>query len=299
MQPGYPPPGGFPPGYGNPMPPPPGVYGQAGADAYGRDTLLANRPTQSADAYALQNKRMLRVKVGAGNPEFYARAGSMVAYQGGVTFDGNTDSWGGQVMRGLTGVALPLMKVGGAGDVYLANQAQDVHILTLSGDSFIVDKDNLLAFSGGLRWDIVRVDSTQTVGGLDSYNIELSGHGTFVVCTPGAPLVMRVTPQNYYFADADAVVGWSSGLQTQMQANTVSTGVWRPRGNTGESWQVQFSGDGFVIIQPSEVLPPYNALGGAGLLQQVMGPGTAFRGNVLGNLQGPGGLGGLGGNFRR
>lgn len=292
------------------QPLPPGVYGAPGSDGYGHDTLLSNRPVETGEAFALQNNKMLKVTLGpeTGMGECFARSGSMIAYQGGVTFDGNAMSWGAHVMGQLTGATLPLMKMAGQGTVFLANQAQDVHILALDGESFTVDKDNLLAFSPGLQWGIVRVDSQQNIGGMGApppppggggglrdimaaiqaaaagggaagnYNIDLAGYGHFAVCTTGPPLVMKVTPASYCFADADAVIGWSSQLQVQMLAATTTAGVWKPRGNTGESWQMQFSGEGFVVVQPSELMPPYEAIAGLGL----GGAGTAFRGNTFG-----------------
>jgi hypothetical protein len=53
-----------------------------------------------------------------------------------------------------------------------------------------------------------------------------------------------------------------------MQAQTHSTGVWRRRGNTGEGWELSFLGQGFALVQPSEVLPPQNAVIGQGLRAQ-------------------------------
>lgn len=268
-----------PPGYG--YPPPPGMYGAAGSDGYGQAGMLGSPPVQNSDAFSLQNGRMLKAELGdrSGMTEFFAKSGAMVAYQGGVSFDGNSQTWGAQAARSMTGVSLPLMKVAGAGTVFLANQAQDVHILDLTGDSFTIDRDNLLAFAPSLRWSVVRVDSQQRVGGMDSFNIELTGRGQFVACTTGPPLVMNVTPSNYYFADADAVIGWSTSLQVQMQAAVTTAGVWSPRGNTGESWQMQFSGEGVVIVQPAELMPPYNALAGVGLLGQVTGLASDLSGN--------------------
>ena len=66
-----------------------------------------------------------------------------------------------------------------------------------------------------------------------------------------------------------------------MQAAVTSSSVWRPRGNTGESWQMQFSGEGIVVVQPCELLPPYNALaGGVGTPGQLFGLGPqGFSGN--------------------
>jgi uncharacterized protein (AIM24 family) len=221
----------------------------------------------------------------------------MVAYQGGATFDAHWEGWGGRFRSFFSGgEGLNLMKVAGSGTVFLANQAQDIHILDLIGDGLTVDGKNVLAFEAGLHWDLVRVDTQIGIAGVGSYQVALSGSGKIAVCTSGAPLVMRVTPQNYYFADADAVVGWSESLQVSMQAAVTSSAVWRPRGNTGESWQMQFAGDGFVIVQPCELLPPYNALAGADLAGHFgLGQG-GFSGNQLGGHGGGhGGHGGHGG----
>ncbi|WP_279580092.1 AIM24 family protein [Fodinicola feengrottensis] len=150
------------------------------------------------------------------------------------------------------------MKCHGSGTVYLANQAQDVHILNLTGDGFTVDGKNVLAFAPELDWDIVRIDTGgPQIAGAGGFNIEMTGTGQVAVTTTGAPLVMKVTSQNYYFADADAVIGWSSSLQVSMQAAVTTSSVWKPRGNTGESWQMQFAGEGYVVVQPCELLPPY------------------------------------------
>ncbi|OHV20224.1 hypothetical protein BBK14_08240 [Parafrankia soli] len=304
--PGGMPPGGFPPGPGPGMPggmppggmppggmPPGGPGGPAGGI---RSSLLGNPEVTSGERFALQNGKMLKATLGAqGMREFYARRGAMVAYQGAATFDARWEGWGSRFRSFFSGgEGLNLMNVAGSGTVYLANQAQDIHILDLAGDGLTVDGKNVLAFDAGLNWDLVRVDSQVGIAGVGGYQIELRGNGQAVVCTSGAPLVMRVTTQNYYFADADAVVGWSSSLQVSMQAAVTSSAAWKPRGNTGESWQLQFSGEGYVIVQPCELLPPYNALAGSGLAGQFgLGQG-GFAGNQLGG-QGGGGHGGHGG----
>ena len=308
---GMPPPpgGGFPQG----MPPPPGMGGPGmGNPSAGiRSSLLDNPEVRSTEPFALQNGKMLKANLGAsGMREFYARAGSMIAYQGGVHFDGQWEGWAGHFSHLFgDGESLHLMKVHGAGTVYLANQAQDVFLLDLDGrDGFTIDGRNVLAFDMGLSWSIVRIQSHVGMAGVGSYQIELTGRGKVALCVTGAPLVMRVTPQNYYFADADAVVGWSSGLQVSMEAVVTSTSAWKSCGNTGESWQMQFTGDGFAVVQPSELLPPYQALAGGGAAG-LFGVGQGgFAGNQLGGHGNPhghgqpghlqGGLGGaLGGLF--
>jgi uncharacterized protein (AIM24 family) len=247
-----------------------------------QSSLLANAEVTSDERFSLQNSKMLRAVLGqrSGMQEFFARKGAMVAYQGGVNFDSHYQGWGQHIMRHITGEGLNLMKVSGNGTVFLANQAQDIHVLDLTGDGLTVDGQNVLAFENSLRWDIVRIDSQVSVAGAGSYNIELTGTGKVAVTTNGAPLVMRVTAQNYYFADADAVIAWTSSLQVSMQAAVTSSSVWRPRGNTGESWQMQFAGDGFVVVQPAELMPPYNALAGTNMAGRFgLGQQGGFQGN--------------------
>ncbi|WP_322749263.1 MULTISPECIES: AIM24 family protein [unclassified Frankia] len=274
--------GGFPGGPSGGMPGmPPGPPGGPGGGI--RSSLLGNPEVQSGERFTLQNGKMLKATLGAeGMREFYARKGAMVAYQGGATFDAHWEGWGHQFRSLFSGgEGLNLMMVSGAGTVFLANQGQDVHILDLAGDGLTVDGKNVLAFDRDLYWNVVRIDSQVSIAGAGSYQVELSGNGKVAVVTSGAPLVMRVTPQNYYFADADAVVGWSSSLQVSMQAAVTSSSAWRPRGNTGEGWQMQFSGDGYVIVQPCELLPPYNALAGAGLAGHFGFGEAGFAGNQM------------------
>lgn len=246
-----------------------------------QSTLLTNTEVQSNERFSLQNGKMLRAVLGqaSGMTEFLARKGAMVAYQGGVNFEGRYQGWGDHAVRQITGEGLNLMKVSGSGTVYLANQAQDVHVLDLTGDALTIDGSNVLAFERSLRWDIVRIESQVQVAGAGAYNIELNGTGKVAVTTNGHPLVMRVTSQNYYFADADAVIAWTSNLQVSMQAAVTSSSVWRPRGETGEGWQMQFSGEGLVVVQPCELMPPYTALAGSGMAERFGLGQAGFAGN--------------------
>ena len=285
-QPGGPQQGGYPQQPGQ-MPPPGGMPGQmppGGMPQGGMmgSSLLANSEVQSNAKFTLQNGKMLKALLGqqSGMREFFARRGAMIAYQGQATFDTQHQSWGANIARMFTGEGLNLMRCAGTGSVFLANQAQDIHIIDLTNDGFTIGGNNVLAFETSLRWNIVRIDTQQQIAGVGNYQIEFQGRGQVAVTTTGAPLVMRVDPSKYCFADADAVIGWSSSLAVQMNAAVTSSSVWRPRGSTGESWEMQFSGEGVVIVQPSELLPPYNALGSNPTMQQRFGLGQGgFGGN--------------------
>ncbi|RBM11902.1 AIM24 family protein [Streptomyces sp. PT12] len=229
--------------------------------------------TQSQERFALQGSQMLKVTLGHGEG-VVARAGSMVAFEGMVEFDGEYQSPGQQHMQQFAGEVLPLMRCSGQGQVYFANLAQHVHVLDVDHEGLTVDSSYVLALDAHLHWDVVSVESQYGIPGVGAYNLMISGQGKVAITTSGQPLAMRVTPDRYCSADADAVVAWSSSLRVQMQAQTSSRPIWRRRGNTGEGWELSFMGEGHVVVQPSELLPPQHTSHGEQLpFGQGQGPG--------------------------
>ncbi|MGP4114492.1 AIM24 family protein [Streptomyces sp. 4N509B] len=220
----------------------------------------------------LQNPQLLRANLAVG--DVVARTGSMVAFEGMVEFDGEYQSRGQRNRQRSTGESLPLMRCFGQGTVYFANLAQHVHILDVGHEGLTVDSSYVLALDSGLHWDVVAVESQYGIPAAGAYNLVISGQGKVAITTSGSPLALRVTPQQYCSADADAVVAWSTGLRVQMQAQTSSTSIWRRRGQTGEGWEMSFMGDGFVLVQPSELLPPqHTSFGEQVRFRQGQGPG--------------------------
>ncbi|WP_030806229.1 AIM24 family protein [Streptomyces sp. NRRL S-337] len=248
--------------------------------------LFAFTEAQTQDRYALQNSQLLRVAL-TGHDDVLARKGSMVAYQGLLEFDGNYTTPGQQRARAHSGEGLDLMRVSGQGTVYLANLAQYVHVIDVDHDGLTVDSAYVLALDSGLHWEVVSVDSQYGISGTGKYQLNITGHGKVALMTSGQPLMLQVTPDKYVNADADAVVAWSASLRVQMQAQTHSSGVWRRRGSTGEGWELSFLGQGYALVQPSELLPPQNAVIGAGLAAQFgmgqQGARGANQGNIFTN----------------
>src|SRR3990170_1503320 len=113
--------------------------------------------TSSQDAFALQNSKLLKVRLEA--VTIQAKLGSMVAYQGDVTFEhSGSGGLGRMIKKAVTGEGTQLMKVTGRGEVFLADQAQDIHLIYLENDMITVNGPNLLAFDTGIDWDIKRVE---------------------------------------------------------------------------------------------------------------------------------------------
>ncbi len=200
---------------------------------------------KEAKPIANQNAKLLRVRLGE---PFMARQGSMVAYQGNVDFSFEGGGAGKFLKKALTGEGLPLMRCQGQGDVFLAEQAHDVHLLNLTNTGLSISGKNVLAFSSSLDWNIERVKGgSMATGGL--FNTTLRGSGWVALTTDGPPVVLNAA-EAPTFADTNAVVAWSANLQTQLKTS-FKAGALIGRGS-GEALQVSFYGDGFVIVQPSE-----------------------------------------------
>ncbi|MCP3821553.1 AIM24 family protein [Streptomyces sp. A3M-1-3] len=232
-----------------------------------QSALFSNTEQQSQDRYVVQNPQLLRVSL-TGQDDVLARKGAMVAYQGLIDFDGEYQSSCQRRARASTGEGLDLMRCSGQGTVYLANLAQYVHVVDVVREGMTVDSSYVLALDSTLNTEVIAVDSQYGISGSGKYQLNISGQGKVALMTSGQPLMMHVTPDKYVNVDADAIVAWSTSLRVQMQAQTHSTGVWRRRGNTGEGWELSFLGQGFVLVQPSEVLPPQNAQIGQGARAQ-------------------------------
>jgi len=159
----------------------------------------------------LQNSKMLKIEL---NGEVMARVGSMVAYQGHVQFKAlGSGGLGSFLKHKITGEGVPLMKLTGQGDVFLADLAKDVHIIDLEpGDALSINGSNVLAFEPTLQYDIRMVGGAGMFSSAGLFNCVFTGYGRIAITTKGAPVVLTVDAPTY--ADPEAVVCWSANLQT-------------------------------------------------------------------------------------
>jgi uncharacterized protein (AIM24 family) len=224
--------------------------------------------TTSTDAFALQNPKLLKVRLKQGTIQ--ARLGSMVAYQGDVGFEHAGAGGVSRFMKkALTGEGQSLMKVTGSGEVFLADEAQDVHLIYLENEKITVNGPNLLAFDADIDWDIERVKGAGAMMGGGLFNTSLQGTGYVAILSDGPPVLLDVG-QAPTFADAQAAITWSSGVSTAIKTdfkmkNLIGRG-------SGETLQMAFSGQGWVLVQPSEGRVDATAGGGGGL-SNVLGGG--------------------------
>jgi uncharacterized protein (AIM24 family) len=230
-----------------------------------RSNLFApeNQEQESAQpGLRLQNSKMLKAEL---DGEFLARQGSMVAFQGQVHFEAlGSGGIGGFIKKQLTGEGVPLMKVTGQGDVFLADAAQDVHLIDLEGpqDALTINGKNVLAFEPTLSYDIQMVQGAGMMSGAGLFNCVFTGRGRLAITCKGTPVVLNVDQPT--FADPQAAIAWSAGLQVGVhRADQIGLGTLLGR-TTGEAFTLTFGGRGFVIVQPSEEPPPQSVVGGQG-----------------------------------
>jgi uncharacterized protein (AIM24 family) len=207
---------------------------------------------QLPPGFVLQNGKMLRVEL----PEVLAKQGSMVAFQGEWDFDYEGSGGLGKLFKkAMTGEGASLMRVRGRGALFLADNADDIHLFYLENEGLTVNGRNLLAFQPQLRWDIQRVQGAGVAaGGL--FNTTLNGTGWVAVTAHGTPVVLD-TAAMPTFVDGQAAVCWSAGLHVGVN-RTFKAGALIGRGS-GEAMQLAFKGVGFVLVQASEGPPVVRA----------------------------------------
>lgn len=200
--------------------------------------------------FELETERLLELNL---DGMIWTKTGSMVAYRGEVKFvrEGVFEQGIGNFLKkAVSGEGARLTKATGRGKVYLADGGKKITLLKLAGDSLFVNGNDVLAFEPSLKFDLqmMKKMAAMLAGGL--FNIRVEGTGTIAITTHYEPITLRVTPGQPVFTDPNATVAWSGTLSPQIKTD-MSFKTFLGRGS-GESLQMYFEGDGFVVIQPYE-----------------------------------------------
>ncbi|WP_142859989.1 AIM24 family protein [Salinigranum halophilum] len=212
--------------------------------------ISENAPQEGGEGFQLENSKLLDVSL---DGTVMAKAGSMVAYTGDISFERKTEGGiSGMLKKKVTGEGSVMMQASGTGHVYLADQGKEVQVLELdAGEELSVNGNDILAFESDVEWDIKMMDSVAgaSTGGL--FNVYLKGPGHVAITTHGKPIVVP-TPVR---TDPQATVAWSGNVSpgTKRDLNLKSF-IGK---SSGETYQLDFSQEGgFVIIQPFEERNP-------------------------------------------
>lgn len=197
----------------------------------------------------------------SGSGMFFAKKGSMVAYNGQFKFSKrllgtNGGNIVGQVMnhvaRKVTGENLEITEVNGSGDCYLADLAAHVTVIDLEGNgpwsSICVESEDLLAFTPQCHYGVTPIGvGVLSQKGLFTSKLTYTGPGAQVaVKTNGNPLVLQAPCR----VDPDAMVAFTGPAPHVKVDVNLKTLIGQ---SSGESYMFEFSEPGqIVIIQPYE-----------------------------------------------
>lgn len=182
-----------------------------------------------------------------------AKAGSMVAYSGNIKFEKailGGEGLLGVVKRKVTDESFTLMVVKGAGTVYLADQAQEITILELRDERMFIESHSLLAFDAELKTNVSFAGFRGATTGQGLFTTTVSGRGQVAVVSTGNLLTFLITPTTPLYVDPDAFIGYQGNLKQEFILDV----NWKTLMGeaSGETYQLKFTGDGIVYIQPSE-----------------------------------------------
>lgn len=202
------------------------------------------------DFFALETARVLEVNL---NGQVWSKMGTMISYTGDIKFEREKmaeHGIGKMFKKALTGEGMTLMKAKGEGKLYLADAGKKVVIFDLQGDSLYVNGNNLLAFEPTVKWDIKLMRKVAGIASGGLFNILLEGEGKIAITTHYEPLTLKVTAGQPVYTDPNATVAWSGNLKPEIKTDiSFRTIIGR---ESGESIQMKFEGEGFVIVQPYE-----------------------------------------------
>ncbi|MCL2711286.1 MAG: AIM24 family protein [Planctomycetaceae bacterium] len=212
---------------------------------------VSQQKDRNEGVFELESDRMLKVNLN--NSMIWTKLGAMVAYRGNLKFtrEGIFDQGLGNLLKKMvSSEGARLTKVEGTGKLYAADQGKKITIIQLRNQGITVNANDVLAFEPTLTNKIVmmRKIASMMAGGL--FNIQLSGTGLAAITTHFDPLILIVKPGEPACTDPNATVAWSSNLSPQFKTD-MSFRTFIGRGS-GETFQMLFEGNGFVVIQPFE-----------------------------------------------
>lgn len=205
------------------------------------------------ETFQLENNRMLEIHV---DGQMWTKLGSTVAYRGSLKFEREGAFEHGVkkfLKRSLTGEVNTLTKVTGKGILYLADEAKHITLIKLNNQSLHVNGHDLLAFEPTIDWDIKMIKHIGGILASGLFSVKLTGTGTVALTSHGEPLTLVCSATDPVSTDPNATIAWSESLFPEPKVD-INLKTLMGRGS-GETVQMQFIGEGFVIVQPYEERP--------------------------------------------
>ena len=222
-------------------------------DKYSIQAFLAETAQNEAKDGFFELENDYTLEVNLRNQTVMMKKGAMVAYDGFVKFEREgilSKGLGNLLKKAVSGEGTSMMKATGTGRVYAADCGKKIRVLHLENEVINVNGNDILAHEEVIKSDIRMMKSMAGVMGGGLFQVNLSGTGYIAITTHATPLTLIVKPGHPVITDPNATVAWSGNLTPSIKTD-ISLKTLIGRGS-GESFQMQFEGDGWVIIQPYE-----------------------------------------------
>lgn len=215
--------------------------------------------------FEVYNDYFLITKIHQGQT-IYAKAGSMVAYQGNIKFESKTLTGNGKgllknamqtIVKGVAGEGMKLMTAIGEGNIYFADNASNILTIDMNKDggkswsSLTIEGDKVLAYTDDVKHTVkMSTFGTSSTKGIFTSQFEAIGRNAHIaLLSKGKPLYLP-TP---CYVDPQALIGYT-GPAPRLDKNNITWKTFVGK-ESGESFVLNFSTPGyFVIVQPSEEL---------------------------------------------
>ena len=138
----------------------------------------------------------------------------------------------------------------GHGLVYHAQDAMDVVVIDLEGETLVVESEHLLALTNGLRTDVKFSGLTGMSSGHGLATTTVTGNGQVALTSDGPLIGLTVAPGMPVVVDPDAYVANHGNLSMSMVSGVSWKSLLGEGG--GEPFSLRFEGNGTVYIQPAE-----------------------------------------------
>lgn len=200
--------------------------------------------------FELESDRMLDINLSG---SVWIKMGAMIAYVGNVKFEREgilEQGIGNLFKKAVSGEGTRLTRAIGQGSVFCADRGKKITILNLKNEAIFVNGNDLLAFEISLQYEIkmMKKVSAMLAGGL--FNVRLQGSGMVAITTHYDPMTLPVSPECPVVTDPNATVMWTGNLTPEFKTD-IQLKTFFGRGS-GESLQMRFNGQGYVVVQPFE-----------------------------------------------
>ena len=193
-------------------------------------------------------------KITLNNETFRTESGAMYYMRGQLTMESKAPSIGGFLKAAVTGETIFRPTYTGTGELYLEPTAMGIHIMELSGESWILENGSYYASEMGVEVEAHRekaLTAFKSGEGFLDFQTKISGNGRVIVLTPG-PVEEINLENDKLVVDGKFAFARSAGLSytCEKASKSIIGSI-----TSGEGMVRVYQGTGQVLMSPFMYYP--------------------------------------------